>query len=223
MDENALHELTAAYALDALDRAEADAYENHLAHCEQCREELAVFAGSAGRLAYAVPPLDPPAHLRERILVAARAERPNVVPLLAPQRSRFGRGLAAVAAVAACTAIGLGIWNVALHNRLDRAQVALRSVPLQGANGSVVVGPGGKGVLTVSNLPPAPPGKSYEVWVIDGGAASPAGVFRGGGQNLVVRLIRPVPRGAVVAVTVERTGGVEQPTTKPFIVTPPLV
>ena len=35
------HDLTAAYALDALDPDEAEAYERHLSQCEECREHLA--------------------------------------------------------------------------------------------------------------------------------------------------------------------------------------
>ena len=41
METNTLHDLTAAYALDALDDEDARAYEEHLAHCERCRDELA--------------------------------------------------------------------------------------------------------------------------------------------------------------------------------------
>ena len=38
-----IHELTAGYALDALDPAEREAYEAHLDGCAQCQEELASF------------------------------------------------------------------------------------------------------------------------------------------------------------------------------------
>jgi anti-sigma factor RsiW len=37
-----LHDLTAAYALDALDPDEAREYEAHLARCERCRAERAL-------------------------------------------------------------------------------------------------------------------------------------------------------------------------------------
>ena len=45
------------------------------------------------------------------------------------------------------------------------------------------------------------------------GAARPAGVFSG---PAVFKLQRSVPRGSVVAVTLEPAGGVDQPTTKPL-------
>src|SRR5207302_822942 len=84
---------------------------------------------AAGALAYAVEPARPPESLRGRILDAARAERPNNLRVLDTYRRRAVR-LAAVAAVAACAAVGLAVWNVSLHDRLGRAQEA----PLGGAD-----------------------------------------------------------------------------------------
>jgi anti-sigma-K factor RskA len=218
MGDDAVHDLTAAYALDALEPEEARGYEEHLAGCERCREELAALQGAAGALAYAAPPARPPDELRGRILAAARAERPNVEPLRARP---WTRPLAVVAAVAACAVVGLAAWNISLHNSLDRAEVALRGVPLTGATGSVVVS-GGSGALVVSDLAPAPAGKTYEAWVVEGGRASPAGTFAGGGRTIVIRLTHALPAGAVVAVTLERAGGAAQPTQKPFITSAPL-
>jgi anti-sigma-K factor RskA len=221
MGDNAVHDLTAAYALDALEPDEARGYEEHLAGCERCREELAALQGAAGALAYAAPPARPPEELRGRIIAAARAERPNVVPAYGPYVRHSRRFAVVAAAVAACAAVGLAVWNVSLHNRLDRAREALRGVPLTGAKGSVVVS-GGTGALVVSDLAPAPAGKTYEAWVLKDGRASPAGTFAGGGRTIVIRLTRALPAGAVVAVTLERSGGVDQPTQKPFITSAPV-
>jgi anti-sigma-K factor RskA len=220
MGDDAVHDLTAAYALDALEPDEARGYEEHLAGCERCREELASLQATAGALAYAVEPAKPPESLRGRILDAARAERPNVVPL----RRAYGlhaRHALAIAAVAACAAVGLGIWNITLHNRLDNAREAFRGVPLDGAKGTVVVS-GGSGALVVSDLAAAPSGKTYEAWVIEDGRATRAGTFTGGDRTIVIRLTRPLPAGAIVAVTIERAGGVDQPTAKPIITSGPL-
>jgi anti-sigma-K factor RskA len=218
MGDDAVHDLTAAYALDALEPEEAREYEQHLAGCERCREELASLQATAGALAYAAPPARPPEALRGRILEAAHAERPKVVPL---RRRDWTRPLAAVAAVAACAVIGLSAWNVSLHNRLGRAQEALRGVPLTGARGSVVVS-GRSGALVLTDLAAAPAGKTYEAWVIENGRASSAGTFPGGSGTIVFRLTRALPAGAVVAVTVEPAGGVAQPTQKPVITSRPV-
>jgi anti-sigma-K factor RskA len=73
-------------------------------------------------------------------------------------------------------------------------------------------------VLVVRRLPAAPSGKTYEAWVIPpGGTAKPAGLFRGGDGTTIVRLGAPVPRGATVAATVERAGGVSASTETPIL------
>ena len=226
-----LHELTSAYALDALDADESDAYEAHLAQCESCQRELASLGATATALAWAVAAPAPPERLRDRILDAAGAERSNVVTL-PHRRPWLLRATVGVAAVAACAAVGLGVWAALLssslsHERSARAtdaraveilaDRASRRLPLKGGNGLVAVDPTGQGVLVVRRLPKAPSGKTYEAWVIPpGGAPKPAGVFSGGGQTTVVRLKQMVPRGVVVAATVERAGGVSAPTQAPL-------
>src|SRR5437588_974512 len=224
MEADAIHELTAAYALDALDEREEREYEAHLARCPRCREELASFTETATSLAYGVESPAPPPGLRDRILERARAERPNVVPLRPAWRS----WTAAAAAVAACAAIGLGIWAVTLSRSLDRersakeqqagvlsivSDPAARRFALSGSHGTLVVSHTGAGALLVSNLRPAPSGKTYEAWVIQGKTPRRAGTF---GQEKPLRLTRPVPNGAVVAVTLERHGGVDSPTGRPI-------
>ena len=76
-----LHELSAGYALDALEPEERDAFERHLAGCPQCQEELASFWEVAGALAVAADGPAPSPELRDRILADARAEKQTVVPL----------------------------------------------------------------------------------------------------------------------------------------------
>ena len=212
------HDLTAAYALDALDPAEEREYESHLATCERCREELAALREASASLAYVAPAPAPPVELRERILEQARSERAQVTPLR--PRRRLTYALAAAAAAAACLAIGLGVWAATLSDRLDR-QKSINTiladgqrVPLQGANGQLVVTDSGDAALVVSGLAAAPEGKTYELWVIDGGKPRPAGLFQGGGGQVVV-LNRSVTRDATVAATIEDEGGVDAPTSKP--------
>ncbi len=80
-------------------------------------------------------------------------------------------------------------------------------------SGVLAVAPDGEAALAL-RVADAPPGKTYEAWVIHANAARPAGLFRGAG---VVKLARRVAKGSVVAVTVERAGGAPQPTQKPFL------
>ncbi len=206
MEPVSLHDLTAAYALDALDADEARAYESHLGGCERCRAELAALGETASHLAWGAEAPAPSPRLRSSILEQAAAERRNVVPLPVARSALF-RATAAVAAVAACAAVGFGVWA---------ATLASRNGPRQAVAWTLVVR-GGRGTLSIAGLGAAPRGKTYEAWVIPtGGAPRPAGLFSGGGARTVVHLTRPVPLGSTIAATVERAGGVSAPTTKPL-------
>lgn len=167
---NALHDLTPAYVLDALDETERAEYEVHLATCEDCRDELERLQETASSLAYAVESPQPPRELRDRIVAQARAERGNVIPFR--PRRRLTYALGAVAAAAATVAIAIGIWAGSLQGDLDhqRSVVAIladpqaRVVPMEGADGRVVVTDTGEAALVVSDIAPAPEGKTYEIW-----------------------------------------------------------
>jgi anti-sigma-K factor RskA len=197
-----LHDLTAAYALDALGPDEAEAYEQHLSQCGECRTQLAELNETAASLAFGATAPAPPTRLRASILDAAAAERTNVVPL--PRRRWVVRGLAVAAAAVACVVVGLAVsLSQSSHTRVA----------------TVVVGPNGKATLSVSGMAAAPRGKTWEAWVIPaGGAPRPAGLFSGG-ANATVHLKGTVPQHAVVAVTLERAGGAPggAPTTKPVL------
>jgi anti-sigma-K factor RskA len=211
-----LHELTAAYALDALDDHETREYEEHLRRCEQCRADLRSLQEAATLLAYAPEPVQPPAALRARIVEIARTERPKVVRI----RPRWAYPVAAAAAVAAIAAIGLGIWAATLSSSLDRerGRAALvkpgsQVVSLKGTAGTLVIARSGKAALILPNLEPAGPGRVYEAWVIPKAAKPtplPAGLFKGGVSQVVPLTLR-VPAGATVAVTKEAAGGSAAP------------
>jgi anti-sigma factor RsiW len=225
------HDLTAAYALDALDAADREAYEAHLGRCEQCRAELATLGEAATALAWATVSPAPPQRLRESILAAATAERQNVVPFPVRRQWVF-RAAVATSAAAACAAVVLGIWASSLSHSLRNersahasaarvteilADPASRKVELRGGSGMVAVDARGHGVLVVRQLPPAPSGKTYEAWVIPpGGQPKRAGLFRGGESPTMLTLDAMVPPGAVVAATMERQGGVDRPTETPI-------
>jgi anti-sigma factor RsiW len=234
MDE--IHELTAGYALDALEPAERDAYEAHLAGCERCQEELAGFWDVTGALAVAVSGPEPSPALRERVLTAVRAEGQNVVPLEPRRRRSWAPVLGAAAALAAVVALGLGIWGASVSGDLDDTRAALdqerraaavladpdaRTVALDAGTGKLVVADG-DAVLVVDDLGTAPSGKTYQTWVIEDGAPVSAGVFEGSPDRSVVPLDEEVPDGAVVAVTVENAGGAEAPTSDPIVASQPV-
>ena len=199
MERVEIHDLAAAYALNALDPEDRWTYERHLDDCERCRDQVAALREGAAELAYAAEGPEPSPDLRERILRAAREERPaQVVPL----RRRWLLPATAAAAVAATiAAVGLGLWGNSLRGQEQRV------VPMEGGPGQVLIS--GDEASIVTCVDPAPSGKTYEAWVIENDVARPAGLFRGGCAT--VELTRPVDSGATVAVTLEAAGGVESP------------
>jgi anti-sigma-K factor RskA len=233
MERQGIHELSAAYALHALDPEEERAFEEHLARCGECREHVASFQEATTAMAYDVEAPTPPPALRERILVRARSERPNVVDLRERRRWVFP-ATAGFAAAAACAAIALGIWAVTLSSSLDDERSALdRSrdviallaredatrIGLSGAEGQLVVEDDGDAWLVVFDLARAPDEMTYEIWVAEEAETVPAGLFSGGGDHTLVKLEERVPDGASVAVTIEKAGGVMQSRNDPVFTT----
>ena len=212
-----LHDLTAGYALDALDPDERARYEEHLASCESCREELQEFWQVAGALGRAAGGPTPPASLRDRILEQARDERPNVVPLRRAvrscRRSRIGRGG------------GGGRRRARYLVARSRATSTTRTacspcssdpnarVPERNGEANLVVTPTGQAALVVRMLAPAPAGKDYEIWVFENGVPERAGLFEQPGVAMLTRKVEP---GQTVAVTLEPDGGVDAPTSDPL-------
>jgi anti-sigma-K factor RskA len=200
MTQPELHDLAAAYALNALDPEDRWTYERHLDTCERCREEVASLREGAAQLAYAHDAPAPRPELRDRILRAAREERPAPVV----QFPRWLFPVTAVAAVAASiAAIGLGLWANSLRDK----QAPERVVAVNGARGALIVsGDEGKLVLCLDETPAS---KTYEAWVIQGKTPKPAGLFAGGCRT--VTLTHPVQDGNTVAVTLENEGGSDTP------------
>jgi anti-sigma factor RsiW len=238
--EAGIHQLTAGYALDALDAEERREYEAHLPTCAHCQEELASFWETTEALAVAASGPEPSFELRERILAEVRAEPPQVVVPFESRPRRAVPVLAAAAAIAAVVALGVGVWASDLSSELDDTRAALdreraaasvlvdpdaRAVPLQAGEGRLVVNEEGDAVLVLHGVDPAPAGKTYEMWIVPGGdiaSANRAGLFSGRDGSELERLEGTVRDGDVVAVTIEEAGGVDAPTTTPIIASEPV-
>jgi anti-sigma-K factor RskA len=210
-ERESIHELAAGYALGALDEDDRRVFDDHIAGCESCREELGSLLDSAAALALAEEGPEPPPGLRARVLAAVHEEAAKVVPIT---RRRWRVPSAVALAVAACLALGLGLWAT-LGPGGSRAREP-QSLPLNGAPGRLAISRTGHATLTVNRLAPPPAGKTYEVWVIRNGNPEPAALFPRGGSNVSVTLQKMVPKGSTVAVTLERAGGVPKPTGKPL-------
>ncbi|ANE43201.1 anti-sigma factor [Deinococcus puniceus] len=86
------------------------------------------------------------------------------------------------------------------------------TLPYEGRDlGQLVRLPDGRAYLHLTNAADA--GRVYQLWQIVGGKPASLGVFDGQGI-----LITGLEAGATIAVSVEPTGGSEQPTTTPILV-----
>jgi anti-sigma factor RsiW len=192
-----VHERAAAFALDALDRTEAEAFARHLEACHACAHELEELRFAAAALAFALDSPAPSGSLRHRVL--------DVGAPVIPLRRRRRPALLAAATVAIACAVAAAVihpWES------GGTQVEFRRYAASGASATLLVSRSGEAVLATRRLPPLAAGTVYELWVIDGGHPRPAGLVRGP----LAPLTRPVPPGATVAVSVEPAGGSSRPT-----------
>lgn len=236
-------------AVDALSAREARAVDRHVLRCVTCREELAALRESAALLAESVPPLVPPLELRRRVLAHARsAPRPEPSawgargwPLLAAasvlvtvatavglwrldaERAELRQALAAaesrVAGGAAEVARRDSLLAVLLGPRVEVATLA--------STGTVptlrLFRDRDRGALVVAahRLPPAPAGRTYQLWGIGAdGRPQGLGTFNtsADGSAVIVLPLDAQRNFAVSAVTEEPSGGSPGPTRTPFLV-----
>lgn len=232
------------YALGVLDDPERSELRAHLARqCDQCLAGVREANRLAFALAGSVPALDPPRHLRGRVLAAA-----GIVP--EPRWHWRTAWQAALATALAAFAVVLFQTNqtkvemAALQQQVERSGMEASQLReavslLQSPDMREVHFGDGKPapprgrvfydssrvLLIASNLPAPPAGKTYEMWIIPkGGRPAPAGLFTSNTQGGALHMFR-LPSGAVsgtdtVAVTLEAAAGADQPTTQPLIVVP---
>lgn len=85
--------------------------------------------------------------------------------------------------------------------------------------GRVLLNPRRGVVLLASNLPPAPAGRIYEMWILKDGKATAAGLFQSQPNGNALHIQEtPVTLDTKVAVTLEPESGSDQPTTTPLFV-----
>jgi len=229
------------YALGVLEPAEKTEIEAHLARgCDNCSQALsAALALNAGVFTLATP-VKPPARLKRRLLTSVGVHYPG-----------WGWVWAVSAVCLLLMAAWLGVeerrrtFELAdarralfesngERERLTQALQFLSDPQTRPASfgrgqtapprGYVFLHPQMGVLLIASNLPAAPAGKTYEMWVIPkGGAPQPAGLFQSDGMRALHILSGPVDVSAIatVAVTIEPAAGSSTPTL-PIVIAAPV-
>jgi anti-sigma-K factor RskA len=182
-----LRQMAGAYALDALEPAERAEFAAHLATCAECTADVRALGGTASALPYAVPQIDPPFALRERVLAsvgaAGTARGMRAVPLAAaaqPRGAFASSGWLSLAALLVI-AVSLGTYAVSLRQRLAVIEQQLQNAivrldrterQLDAASREAQAAQVRLAVLTASDLlqvnlagqPPAPAASGRAFW-----------------------------------------------------------
>ncbi len=131
-EEAELHELAGGYVIGALEPGESREFEAHLVSCAACAAEVRLLQPVAMGLAHAVPQLDPPPRLRERVLASVARDGARLVPFAAPRVSVARWAPAWLAAAAALVAaIGLGMYALQLRSRIATLETRLAEATLR--------------------------------------------------------------------------------------------
>jgi len=206
----------AAYALGALDTAEAEAFRVHLKTCAACREDLAAFQEVVDVLPMAAPQHRAPRRVRRRVLATVRQDAQARGGQVPRRRWSISRPALAVGALLAVVVIAVGaivIGNSGSSTRVFAAKVT-------GERGSAKVAvTDGRAHLIVRDFSPPPAGKVYEVWLTRGTQKpTPTGVLfsvtASGDSDVDVGKLHGLD---TLLVTPERNGGASAPTHTPVI------
>jgi len=238
------------YVLHILEPDAVTEVAEHLNTCDRCQAQCASYAAVLDRLAQAVPQHAPPVELGARLRAAALdgpAPRPHRAPWW-----RRGAVLLTAANVVLCLGLGWWSWQVQREAAVvqQRWQEGQRQLALQRqaftlitqpetrpvvlrsdqaaspARGVLLLEPtASAALLIVQDLPPLPPDRAYQVWLVGADRQRDnGGVFRVDAQGFGLwRLTvpRPVTAYQRVGITQEPVGGSPGPTT-PRVIGAPL-
>lgn len=218
-----IRELLPAYALGAVPADEADVIRAHISTCEECMQEADVHAETSARLALAGPTETLPAGFADRVMAAATGDAHSTASAPARRRLSLWPALAGVAVVLIAAIATFQVIELRKDDaRNERVRTILTQetgLPLKGGPGvRAKVAPNGVGsVFVASGLTPAPEGRTYQLWLISAGKPVSAGTFEIEDGIAVLDVAQPIEDYEAAAVTIERAGGAEQPTTDPVL------
>lgn len=214
-DSNDCGQDVAAYAVGALEPAEAEAFRLHLETCAKCRAELDAFTAVVDALPLSAPQYRAPRRLRRRVMNEVKAD----LDLIAAPQRRVRLPRPALAALCAAALAGAGLLGAELA--AGPAGPATHVYAASVGNAAVRVS-GDHAELIVRRLPQPGPGKIYEVWLKRGAKLQPAhalfGVDRAGRGTVVVP--GSVHGVSAVLVTAEPAGGKQTPSSQPVVIAP---
>lgn len=215
-----LQDQAAVYALGLLEAEEMPAFEEALQTNADLREFVRGMRAAWADLGQTVPQHDPPAELKQRVLREIALQKHGVMTtsgtsripwlpwaiaalfmvlcgILAVDRARLQRETADV--LSQVTFVALGAPS---PDQPTTAKVTVAWRPEQQS-----------GVITINNLPPAGPGRDYQLWAVDANHKDPvsAGLIHvdpDGTSRIRFKPDQSVGQIKAFAISLEREGGV---------------
>jgi anti-sigma-K factor RskA len=230
-----IHDLLAAYALDALSLAERWQVDEHLESCPSCRDRLDSFLRVGEALLCIVPAVEPPVPVRARLIASLADKKTNARPRM---RAGFpfwrSIGVGALVALLALNATlflqtrSLDRRQQELAAQLTADQTSLGLAAYPSAKTTLISGDGTYGtflyepdlpisVLYVWGLGELDSSHTYQAWLIKSdGVRVNAGIFHVEPGIDFVRYVVHAPQDLSaytgIGVTIEPSGGSSAPT-----------
>jgi anti-sigma-K factor RskA len=226
-----IHQLAAAYALDAVDERERAEFEAHYPTCAVCRPEVSGFRETLSQVAASVA-VDPPASLKANVMAEIGNTRqlspllPDSVVDLATHRRSRQRMARVLSVAAALILIALGAFVVG-RNTGDGGGYAAQAAHVfeqPDARTTTLGGVGtgtfkvvwsardGKAVVVGDGLVDPGPGKAYELWLVDDQGAHAVRLLDKAAGQRVRRVVSVDGSPTQWAITVEPEAGVDKAT-----------
>lgn len=239
-DHTAYREEIGAYLLGALTDLERQAFENHLAGCTECRDEIEQLRPAAAALPRSVEQVEPPASLKSSLMetvereareaAAGEGEETWTVPPARHRpslRERLRLPSLRPAIVAAALALGLVAgFGVAQLGGDDGSRTVVATVDQdripQGTGNLQLEEEGEDGaILRVNGMPDLQGRQVYQAWVQRGGMIIPQPTFEVGPNGSgAVAVPEDLSDAQAVLVTREQRGGATAPSEQPILSVP---
>jgi anti-sigma-K factor RskA len=205
------------YLLGALNELERQAFERHLASCDECQETVELLRPAANALPGSVEQLEPPPGLKARLMAEVEGDRTRR-RLRAPRLPRVPRLAFATAAVLLLgLAIGLGIAQLSGDDTRTPTATVAKAMPRAGGKLEIR---GDRATLRLHDMPDLGRARVYEVWLQHGERLVPARTFEVGGSGAGNVELPDVSDADGVFVTRERRGGAQVPSEAPIVSVP---
>jgi len=220
-DHQEMLEKIPAYALGALDEADAEMLASHIASCFECQAELQLYQQATEQIGLAASGPAPSAEIKARLFSQITPE-PEVSKEPAGWQKWFARR-PALAMVSVGLILVLAVSNLLLWNQVQQFRIpSFRVVSLAStevmpdAVGMIVISADGRyGTLVASDLASLPEDQQYQLWLIKGEERTSGGVFSAAGSGYVAFQVyskQPLESFDGVGITIEPYGGSPGPT-----------